>query len=228
MTATEATTIVTGVDFVSIPTQDLARAVEFYGTTLGLEREVYMPERNFAEFDTGHRDLQRPRPREDGHRRVHAEPAPPRAARRGRGRRAHDARGARRDVHGRHLRHRRLPHGVLQRPRRERADAAPPLREAGDRGLKRSTRVRASSGITALLIPLEPGSGCGGWLRNSCSWASWRWTSSGAGTRIPSGKRCSVQKRNVFFGFQVTSGMIQPSSPSWVRRRTPPVARSIW
>jgi predicted enzyme related to lactoylglutathione lyase len=45
--------IVTGVDFVSIPTQDLARAVEFYGTTLELKREVYMPERNFAEFDTG-------------------------------------------------------------------------------------------------------------------------------------------------------------------------------
>ena len=53
MSATEAPTIVTGVDFVSIPTQDLERAVEFYGTTLGLRREVYMPERNFAEFDTG-------------------------------------------------------------------------------------------------------------------------------------------------------------------------------
>jgi predicted enzyme related to lactoylglutathione lyase len=45
--------IVTGVDFVSIPTQDLEQAVAFYGETLGLERTVYMPERNFAEFDTG-------------------------------------------------------------------------------------------------------------------------------------------------------------------------------
>jgi predicted enzyme related to lactoylglutathione lyase len=47
------TTIVTGVDFVSVPTQDLERAVEFYGTTLGLERSVYRPENNFAEFETG-------------------------------------------------------------------------------------------------------------------------------------------------------------------------------
>ena len=45
--------IVTGVDFVSVPTRDLARAVEFYGTTLGLECPVHMPERNFAEFETG-------------------------------------------------------------------------------------------------------------------------------------------------------------------------------
>ncbi|HEU0024260.1 MAG TPA: VOC family protein [Thermoleophilaceae bacterium] len=45
--------IVTGVDFVSVPTQDLERSVEFYGTTLGLPRSVYRPERNFAEFETG-------------------------------------------------------------------------------------------------------------------------------------------------------------------------------
>jgi predicted enzyme related to lactoylglutathione lyase len=45
--------IVTGVDFLSVPTQDLERAVAFYGETLGLERSVYRPERNFAEFETG-------------------------------------------------------------------------------------------------------------------------------------------------------------------------------
>ena len=45
--------IVTGVDFVSVPTQDLERAVEFYGTTLGMPRSMYKPERNFAEFETG-------------------------------------------------------------------------------------------------------------------------------------------------------------------------------
>jgi predicted enzyme related to lactoylglutathione lyase len=44
---------VTGVDFVSVPTQDLERAVAFYGETLGLERSVYKPDRNFAEFETG-------------------------------------------------------------------------------------------------------------------------------------------------------------------------------
>ena len=53
MSATESPTIVTGVDFVSIPTRDLDRAVAFYGETLGLPRSVYMPERNYAEFETG-------------------------------------------------------------------------------------------------------------------------------------------------------------------------------
>ena len=45
--------MVTGVDFVSVPTRDLERAVAFYGETLGLHRSVYRPERNFAEFETG-------------------------------------------------------------------------------------------------------------------------------------------------------------------------------
>lgn len=45
--------LITGVDFVAVPTNDLDAAVEFYGTTLGLTRSVYMPERNFAEFETG-------------------------------------------------------------------------------------------------------------------------------------------------------------------------------
>jgi len=49
--------IVTGTDFVSVPTQDLPRAVEFYGTTLGLRCSVHMPERNFAEFETGNLTL---------------------------------------------------------------------------------------------------------------------------------------------------------------------------
>jgi predicted enzyme related to lactoylglutathione lyase len=49
--------IVTGVDFVAVPTKDLDAAVEFYGTTLGLERSVYYPERHFAEFETGNLTL---------------------------------------------------------------------------------------------------------------------------------------------------------------------------
>jgi predicted enzyme related to lactoylglutathione lyase len=48
-----ADTAVTGVDFVGVPTRDLARAVAFYGETLGLECSVHRPERNFAEFETG-------------------------------------------------------------------------------------------------------------------------------------------------------------------------------
>ena len=53
MSASEASTIVTGVDFVSVPTQNLERAVAFYGETLGLHRSVHRPENNFAEFETG-------------------------------------------------------------------------------------------------------------------------------------------------------------------------------
>jgi predicted enzyme related to lactoylglutathione lyase len=53
MSTAPAPTVVTGVDYVSLPTRDLERAVAFYGETLGLPRSVYHPERNFAEFETG-------------------------------------------------------------------------------------------------------------------------------------------------------------------------------
>jgi predicted enzyme related to lactoylglutathione lyase len=49
--------IVTAVDFLGIPTRDLERAVQFYGDTLGLPRSVYMPERHFAEFESGNLTL---------------------------------------------------------------------------------------------------------------------------------------------------------------------------
>ncbi len=49
--------IVTGVDFVGLPTRDLEQAVRFYGEVLGLHRSVYRPERNFAEFETGNLTL---------------------------------------------------------------------------------------------------------------------------------------------------------------------------
>ena len=45
--------LITGVDFAPIPTRDLERAVHFYGEILGMPRAVYMPERNFAEFEPG-------------------------------------------------------------------------------------------------------------------------------------------------------------------------------
>jgi predicted enzyme related to lactoylglutathione lyase len=50
---TSTSKLVTGVDFVPVSTHDLDVAVEFYGTTLELPRSVYMPDRNFAEFETG-------------------------------------------------------------------------------------------------------------------------------------------------------------------------------
>ena len=49
--------LIRGVDFVSVPTHDIPAAAEFYGETLGLTRSVYMPERNFAEFETGNLTL---------------------------------------------------------------------------------------------------------------------------------------------------------------------------
>lgn len=49
--------LVTGVDFVPLPTRDLEAAVRFYGEVLGLPRSVYRPERNFAEFETGNLTL---------------------------------------------------------------------------------------------------------------------------------------------------------------------------
>ena len=51
--STSTASIVKGVDFVSLPTQDLERASSFYAGTLGLERSVYRPEIGFAEFETG-------------------------------------------------------------------------------------------------------------------------------------------------------------------------------
>ena len=53
MSTTSTESIVTGVDFVTVPTRDLARAIDFYGETLGLRRSAHRPERHFAEFETG-------------------------------------------------------------------------------------------------------------------------------------------------------------------------------
>ena len=52
-----STQLITGVDFVAISTHDLPKAVEFYESTLGLERSVYLEERNYAEFETGNLTL---------------------------------------------------------------------------------------------------------------------------------------------------------------------------
>jgi predicted enzyme related to lactoylglutathione lyase len=49
--------LVTGVDFVTVPTRDLDAAIAFYGETLGLRRSAYRPERGFAEFETGNLTL---------------------------------------------------------------------------------------------------------------------------------------------------------------------------
>jgi predicted enzyme related to lactoylglutathione lyase len=45
--------MISGVDFLGLPTHDLETAVAFYGETLGLERSAYRPDRHHAEFETG-------------------------------------------------------------------------------------------------------------------------------------------------------------------------------
>jgi predicted enzyme related to lactoylglutathione lyase len=45
--------LITGVDFAAVSTKDLDRAITFYGGTLGLPMSVHIPERNYAEFETG-------------------------------------------------------------------------------------------------------------------------------------------------------------------------------
>ncbi len=52
-----STSLITGVDFMSVPTRDLDRAVEFYGGTLGLRCSVRLEGRPFAEFETGNLTL---------------------------------------------------------------------------------------------------------------------------------------------------------------------------
>ncbi len=49
----DTTRLITGVDFVAVSTKDLPKAVDFYENTLGLERSVYLEERNYAEFEIG-------------------------------------------------------------------------------------------------------------------------------------------------------------------------------
>src|SRR6185437_4278461 len=51
------TSLVTGVDFVTLPSQDLGRAIEFYADVLGLERSKVWGKNDAeamgAEFETG-------------------------------------------------------------------------------------------------------------------------------------------------------------------------------
>ncbi len=49
--------LVSGTDFVMVPTQDFDGAVEFYGTVLGLPNSARYGERPGAEFETGNLTL---------------------------------------------------------------------------------------------------------------------------------------------------------------------------
>jgi predicted enzyme related to lactoylglutathione lyase len=48
-----ATSLVTGVDFIAVPTRDFVQASEFYGTVLGLPCSARWGQMPAAEFETG-------------------------------------------------------------------------------------------------------------------------------------------------------------------------------
>jgi len=53
-----SSSLVAGVDFIHVPTQDFERATEFYGTVLGLPCTARYGDRPGAEFETGTLTLQ--------------------------------------------------------------------------------------------------------------------------------------------------------------------------
>jgi predicted enzyme related to lactoylglutathione lyase len=52
-----ASETITGVDFVTVPTEDLEASAAFYGDVLGLRNSVMLAERGYAEFETGNLTL---------------------------------------------------------------------------------------------------------------------------------------------------------------------------
>jgi len=54
---TTDTSLVSGVDFVSVPTRDFDAAVDFYADTLELPRSAYLKDRGYAEFEAGNLTL---------------------------------------------------------------------------------------------------------------------------------------------------------------------------
>jgi predicted enzyme related to lactoylglutathione lyase len=51
--STSTTSLVTGVDFVIVPTRDFDRAADFYGNVLGLEKSKRWGDMPAQEFETG-------------------------------------------------------------------------------------------------------------------------------------------------------------------------------
>ena len=108
--------MITGVDFIGLPTRDLDAAVAFYGDTLGLHRSVYRPDRHHAEFETGNLTINTMASEKMGLPFVlsqnpialHVDDVAAGPLRAG---------VARSGVPGGHVRHRRLSHGVLRRTR---------------------------------------------------------------------------------------------------------------
>jgi catechol 2,3-dioxygenase-like lactoylglutathione lyase family enzyme len=124
---TDPTSLVGGVDFITVPTRDYDKAAEFYGTVLGLPLSKRWGDMPAGEFETGTLTIAVMQSDAFGiefQRHSH----PDRPACRGRRSRARRAGGTGDHLRGRHDGQRRLPHGPLRGPRRQRADVPPPLR----------------------------------------------------------------------------------------------------
>ena len=118
--------IVERTDFVSVPVTDLERSTRWYRDTLGLEQ---IGEGAWPEFQLGEnvslylidptnigQEFNGPHTASIALRVPDVEEA------------RRELEGTRHRVRGRHVRHRGLPHGVLRRPGRQRADAASTVR----------------------------------------------------------------------------------------------------
>ena len=114
-------------DFVAVPVTDMERSIRFYGETLGLPRD---PRRRAGRSSSSARtsslylhrpDEHRPGVRGPAHGAIALRVPDVESARQ-------RARGEGRHVLRRDVRHRRLPHGAVRRPRRQRADAPPEVR----------------------------------------------------------------------------------------------------
>ena len=132
---------VTGVDFIAVPTRDFEKASDFYGNVLGLERSIQWGDMPAAEFETGSLTIAVMQSDAFGIEfsaaltpgRLHVDDVA--AARDG-------ARGAGNRLPRRHHGQRRLSHGPLRGPGRERADAPLPLRAPPGLGLTSALRGR--------------------------------------------------------------------------------------
>ena len=193
-------------DFVSVPTQDMARAKAFYGETLGLPMSGAVGD-SFAEFETGNLTLLLMDPSAVGQEfrpsssaialRVPDVQAERRAAGRGR-----------RDVLRRRDGHRRVPHGPVRRPRRQRTAVAPPLRAQGV-----ATAVRRRRGRRG--VPIVSGRTSPGIPRQTSASASTR--PNCCRMRAAMGRLHRQPPANAAHG---------RSRRSWTQARVPPSART--
>ncbi len=131
--------LISGVDFVHVGTQDFDRAVEFYGTVLGLPESARYGRMPGAEFETGTLTLAVIQSDAFG---LEFRPNPNAIALRvddvAAARAELEARGV--EFRARHHRQRRVPHGPVRGPGRQRPDAPPPIRAA--RGLTQAAALK--------------------------------------------------------------------------------------